>query len=190
MSPSYIGFVFYQLRDNSVNNDGGFWQQERVFVNKTPSPCFTPVSLTPRCYNVPCQFSPFLNLRSLIFGFTWYGWLLTWMLPEELESQGAEQNWKATSPKQTMSNTVRSPFNWDHVIYLQVFYFFVPPTNVTNRTPNLTAARILTMVITWLRCKCCGSDFSQPRQRQYGICSPPSATSIRKLFTNFSTYIR
>jgi len=79
--------VFYQLRDNSVNNDGDFSQQERVFVNKTPSLCFTS-----RCCNVPFQFALFLNLRSLIFGFTRYGWLLTCTLPEELECHGAEQN--------------------------------------------------------------------------------------------------
>jgi len=41
-----------------------------------------------------------------------------------------------------MSVTVRSPFDSDHVTYLHVFDSFVPSTNVTNRNPNLTAARI------------------------------------------------
>jgi len=57
------------LRDNSVNNDGDFSQLERVFFNKTPSHCFTPIAFTPRCYNVPCQFTSFLYLLSLIFRF-------------------------------------------------------------------------------------------------------------------------
>jgi hypothetical protein len=32
--------------------------------------CFTPF-----CFNAPCQFTPLLNLRSLIFGLTLLGWL-------------------------------------------------------------------------------------------------------------------
>jgi hypothetical protein len=68
------------------------------------------------------------------------------------------KTWEATSSLQTMSVTASSPFNSDHAICLHVFEFFVPSTNVTNWNPNVTAARILTMVIKWLSCKGCGSD--------------------------------
>lgn len=38
----------------------------------TPSPCFTPF-----LFNVPCQFTPLNNLRSLIFGSKPFGFLLS-----------------------------------------------------------------------------------------------------------------
>jgi len=41
----------------------------------TPSSCFTPNRFTPFYFNTPCQFTPFLNLCSLIFGLTPFGWL-------------------------------------------------------------------------------------------------------------------
>jgi hypothetical protein len=44
-------------------------------VKCTPSPCFTSVSYTLSCFNAPCQFTPLLSLRSLIFGLTPVGWL-------------------------------------------------------------------------------------------------------------------
>jgi hypothetical protein len=61
-----------------------------IFHNKNV--CFAPLSCTLRCYNLPCQFTAFKNLRSLILVFTRYGWLRNWTLPEEFESHGAEQN--------------------------------------------------------------------------------------------------
>jgi hypothetical protein len=42
-----------------------------------PSPCFMLVCFSPFCFKVPCQFRPFLNLRSLLFGLTPIGWELS-----------------------------------------------------------------------------------------------------------------
>jgi hypothetical protein len=55
-------------------------------------PCFRPVCFMPLCLNVPCQFAPLLNLRSLVFGLTTGCCLRTWTLTEENEPLGAEQN--------------------------------------------------------------------------------------------------
>ena len=41
----------------------------------TPISLFTPVCFTTFCFKDPCQFTPFLNLRSLIFSLTPCGWL-------------------------------------------------------------------------------------------------------------------
>jgi len=43
-------------------------------------------------FNAPSQFTPLLNLRSLIFGLTPCGWLLTWALCGRYQYHGAEQN--------------------------------------------------------------------------------------------------
>ena len=45
------------------------------YVYNTRSTSFTPLCYTPFCSHVPCQFTPLLNLRSLIFGLTPFGWL-------------------------------------------------------------------------------------------------------------------
>jgi len=55
-------------------------------------PCFRPVCFTPLCLNDPSQFTPFLNLRSLVFGLTPVCCLCTWTLLEENEYLGAEHN--------------------------------------------------------------------------------------------------
>jgi len=40
----------------------------------TPSPSFTLVCFMPLCFNVPCQFTPRLNIHPVIFGLTPVGW--------------------------------------------------------------------------------------------------------------------
>jgi hypothetical protein len=47
--------------------------------------CFTPLS-----FNTPCKLTPFLNLRSYIFGITPFAWLGTSTRPVEHKSHGVE----------------------------------------------------------------------------------------------------
>jgi len=42
----------------------------------TLSPCFTSIYFTPFCFNTPYQFTALLNLRSVIFGLTPFGWFI------------------------------------------------------------------------------------------------------------------
>jgi hypothetical protein len=46
------------------------------YVYNTRNTSFTSLCYTPFCFNALCQFKPLLNLRSLIFGLTPFGWLL------------------------------------------------------------------------------------------------------------------
>jgi hypothetical protein len=49
------------------NSSSLFWAEDL----NTRSTCFTFC-----CFNAPCQLTPFLNLRSLVFGLPPFGWLL------------------------------------------------------------------------------------------------------------------
>jgi len=42
----------------------------------TPRPCFMPVGFMPFCFSAPFQFTPVLNLWSLVFGVVPFGWLI------------------------------------------------------------------------------------------------------------------
>jgi hypothetical protein len=73
--------------NKEILSSGKFTKPENIRC-----PCFRPVCFTPLCLNVPCQFTPLLNLRSLVFGLTAVCCLYTWTLLEENEYLGAEQN--------------------------------------------------------------------------------------------------
>jgi hypothetical protein len=51
-------------------------EREVNFKTYKLNPCFTPVCFTPFCFNAPCQFTPLLNLHSLILVLRLFGWFL------------------------------------------------------------------------------------------------------------------
>jgi len=46
----------------------------------TPSHCFTWICFTPFSFNIPCQFTSLVNIPTLIFSLTPFGWLHSIML--------------------------------------------------------------------------------------------------------------
>jgi hypothetical protein len=68
----YIGRTVLK---GSMQPEWGTHHSKRVYTQ----PFFTPLSLTPICFNAPCQFTSLLNLRPVIFGSTPYGQLLAIM---------------------------------------------------------------------------------------------------------------
>jgi hypothetical protein len=44
---------------------------------------------------MPCQYTPLINLSTLIFGLMLFGWLHTRMLLSVYKTHGTEQNWEA-----------------------------------------------------------------------------------------------
>jgi hypothetical protein len=120
-------------------------------LQNTGSPFRRSLVLRLFCFNAPCQFTPLLNLRSLILGLTPLGWLRTTTLPTVYETHGAEQDWEDACSLQSTSRTVRSQFASDHAVCVHLFNFFVLPTNATMTHPvekkKLTPGRIIAAVI-------------------------------------------
>jgi len=46
------------------------------YFNYTPRPCFTSICFMRFCFNASCQFTPLLNLYSIIFSLMSFGWLI------------------------------------------------------------------------------------------------------------------
>jgi hypothetical protein len=68
------------------------------YVHNTSRTSFTPLCYTPFFSNAHCQFTPLLNLRSRIFGWTSFGWL--------------------------RSITLKSYFWWEYVFFIYDFFMY------------------------------------------------------------------
>ena len=88
------------------------------------SHCCTSIWCTPFSFKTPWQFTPLLNLCSLIFGLTPFVWEHTWAPPREYGSHTAEQNWEAACSLQGTSFNVCSLFSSEHMVYLHLSNLF------------------------------------------------------------------
>lgn len=97
----------------------------------------------------PLQSTLLLNLNWHIFGWTPFGWLRNWTLPEEYESHGAEQNLQATHSLQITSPYASSLLQTMLFICTDLSLYFYLQTP-RWRTQSRNHQRKRTLILWWI----------------------------------------